>query len=250
MFRAAGKQSAGKEMARLRREATEERARLLAAAVSPVDHFPLPYTPPPDDNLRSPLTVPITSLWTVLPGLPSSWANKIPNESWAYDADGERIPTQLAPAVSCSPRDWSTLRSDSAHPWRAIRRRNYRLRPQRPERRPFPRSLPKTVQSLPPPPIHAILVDPSPTLPAETPYGVVESGLALACASELPDGAAVLDDLFDLVWGLYAHDDDKNHLVRLPTDQLVFLCTLAKIVALEPVFATFLHPVISDFTIR
>ncbi|KAJ7739722.1 hypothetical protein B0H14DRAFT_2990684 [Mycena olivaceomarginata] len=157
---------------------------------------------------------------------------------------------QLAPTLSCGPRDWSTLRSDSAHPWRAIRHRSYRLRPQRPERRPFPRSLPKTVPSLPPPPIHAVLVDLSPMLPAETPYGVVESGLALACASELPHGVSVLADLFDLVWGSYAHDDDKDYLVRLPTDRLVFLCTLAKIVALEPVFTTFLHPVISDFAIR
>ncbi|KAJ7919971.1 hypothetical protein B0H13DRAFT_1868019 [Mycena leptocephala] len=47
MFRATGKRSGGKEMARLRREATEERARVRAAAVSPVDHFPSSYTPPP-----------------------------------------------------------------------------------------------------------------------------------------------------------------------------------------------------------
>ncbi|KAJ6462912.1 hypothetical protein C8R45DRAFT_1026478 [Mycena sanguinolenta] len=111
MFRAAGKRSGRKEIARLRREATEERARLPAAAVSPVNHVPTSYTPPPDNNLLSLLTVPIASLRTVVPGPPSSWADNIPNESWAYDADGERIPTQLAPALSCSPRDWSTLRS-------------------------------------------------------------------------------------------------------------------------------------------
>ncbi|KAJ7148427.1 hypothetical protein C8R43DRAFT_952533 [Mycena crocata] len=216
MFRATGKRSGRKEMARLRCEATEERA-----------------------------------------------------QSWAYNTDGEHIPTQLAPVLSCGPRDWSALRSDSAHPWRTIRRRSYRLRPQwreQHEKRPFPKSLPKraiisaphadifAVDSLsmlpPPPPLPVAAPSPPPvqaaTLPAETPYGLVCSSLALACAGEKAVLNAV-SDVFDIAWGPHTTATQKVHLLELPGDQLVFLCMLAEFAALEPVFRDFLHPAVANF---
>ncbi|KAJ7216152.1 hypothetical protein C8J57DRAFT_282984 [Mycena rebaudengoi] len=195
------------------------------------------------------------------------------------------VPVYTMPAPT-TPRDFSALCSDSSHPWRTIRCRHHRLRPPCREQRPFPRSLPKRV-SAPLPAIHMVAVDsiqtplapplsavdisfppaptpvspapapipilPSPphvsatTLPAETAYGLVHSKFALACARELPDIAVTLDQVFDLVWGPYAGNNQKNLLVELPPDRLVFLCTLAAIVALEPVFEGFLQPVIIDF---
>ncbi|KAJ7705126.1 hypothetical protein B0H14DRAFT_3028077 [Mycena olivaceomarginata] len=242
MFRAAGKRSGGKEMARLRREATEERARVQAVAVSPVDHFPSSYTPPPNDNLLSSLTVPITSLWTVPHPASVSWA----------DNTAETFPLPL----SLPPRDWSTLHSDTAHPWRTIRRRNHRVRPQRPERRPFPQSLPKilSLQHLPPPVSPAVLDIPpdpiaaAPTFPANTAYGLVHSNLALACTRELPDVYASFEEILEIAGG--PPDDRKDLLGALPPDQLVFLSTLAAIAALDRVFQQFLYPVIADFTDR
>ncbi|KAJ6467624.1 hypothetical protein C8R47DRAFT_1223533 [Mycena vitilis] len=53
-------------------------------------------------------------------------------------------PAVLAVNLGHGPRDFSALRSAAAaHPWRTIRKRNHRLLPQRCERRPFPKSLPK-----------------------------------------------------------------------------------------------------------
>ncbi|KAF8175961.1 hypothetical protein K438DRAFT_1847351 [Mycena galopus ATCC 62051] len=242
MFRAAGKRSGGKEMARLRREATEERARVRAMAVSPVDHFPSSYIPPPNDNLLSSLTVPITSLWTVPHSASVSWA----------DDTAEAFPLPL----SLPPRNWSTLRSDTAHPWRTIRRRNHRLRPQQPERRPFPQSLPKilTLRHLTPPPSPAMVDIPpdpataAPTFPARTAYGLVHSNLALACAHELPDVSASFQEILEIAGG--PPDDREDLLGALPPDQLVFLSTLAAIAALDRVFQRFLYPVIADFADR
>ncbi|KAJ7104941.1 hypothetical protein C8R44DRAFT_746188 [Mycena epipterygia] len=62
------------------------------------------------------------------------------------------------------------------------------------------------------------LVLPVPALPAQTPYGLVRSALALACASEQPHAASALSAVFDIVWRPYPHEDDQNHLVELPGD--------------------------------
>ncbi|KAJ7807882.1 hypothetical protein B0H13DRAFT_2386187 [Mycena leptocephala] len=88
---------------------------------------------------------------------------------------------------------------------------------------------------------------PAPSLPAETTYGLVHTKLALACARELPNSVVTLEQVFDLVWGPYRNNDEKNLLVALPPDRLIFLCTLAAIAALEPVFEGFLQPVIMEF---
>ncbi|KAJ7460396.1 hypothetical protein B0H11DRAFT_2286159 [Mycena galericulata] len=235
MFRAVGKRSGGKEMARLRREATEERARVQAAAVSPVDHFPSSSTPPP------------------------CWADD------SSDPPVAEVFTIPAAHLPLRPRDFSALRSESAHPWRTIRRRNHRLLPQR---RPFPRSLPKKTTiptctvpapASPPTPLAPMAAPPlppvvapspppvqAPTLPAKTPYGLVRSSLALACAGEKAVLSAV-SDVFDIAWGSHTTAMQKVHLLDLPGDQLVFLCMLAEFVTLEPVFRDFLHPAIADF---
>ncbi|KAJ7433963.1 hypothetical protein B0H11DRAFT_2120005 [Mycena galericulata] len=175
------------------------------------------------------------------------------------------------------PRDFSALRSESAHPWRTIRRRNHRLLPQR---RPFPHSLPKRMLApeelpLPPPvaliPIHGLLAEdpndrvpvlvlPRPvrlpwdpyhfipsqyplqarSLPGETTYGPVQSGLALVCAHEYP-GLSLCTLTSRRLHGR------EDVLYELPPDQLVFLAVLVQICNLEPVFASFLEPAISDF---
>ncbi|KAJ6621672.1 hypothetical protein B0H10DRAFT_2215031 [Mycena sp. CBHHK59/15] len=243
MFRATGKRSGGKEMAQLRREATEERARVRAAAVSPVDHFPSSYTPPP------------------------CWADDPPDPSFvAAHTVHSTLPL----------RDFSALRSDTAHPWRAIRRRNNCLLPPRRERHPFPRSLlkkttiptctvPPASSPLPLAPIHLLNIHPqleapplppvaapspppvqAPTLPAKTPYGLVRSSLALACAGEKAVLSTV-SDVFDIALGPHTTTTQKVHLLDLPGDQLVFLCMLAEFVTLEPVFREFLHPAIANF---
>ncbi|KAJ6577840.1 hypothetical protein B0H19DRAFT_1370910 [Mycena capillaripes] len=177
----------------------------------------------------------------------------------------------IPPPTTPIPRDFSALRGDSTHPWHTIRQRIRRLLPQRPERRPFPKSLPKrTVTSaphaevlavydhlpvvsspslsplLPPPIAHVPLPIPAPILPAHTSYGVVQTSLALVCANEKPCIDSI-SNLFELVWGPCPPLANKAHLVELPADQLVFLCTLAEFVALEPVFAEFLYPAIENF---
>ncbi|KAF8129689.1 hypothetical protein K438DRAFT_1887161 [Mycena galopus ATCC 62051] len=187
------------------------------------------------------------------------WSDAVPKLATIHTVD-------VAPPVP-APRDFSALCSGSAHPWRTIRRRNHRLLPQRREQRPFPWPLPKRVPaSLTA--IHTVAVDPTPTpptppplvvdippppvvlaptLPAETAYGPVHTKLALACAHELPNRVITLEQVFDIVWGPYADNNQKNLLVQLTADQLVLLCTLAAIAAVEPVFAGFLHPVIMNF---
>ncbi|KAJ6522348.1 hypothetical protein DFH09DRAFT_1372729 [Mycena vulgaris] len=86
----------------------------------------------------------------------------------------------------------------------------------------------------------------APILPVETSYGVVRTSLALACANEKAciDG---ISNIFELIWGPRPSVANKGYLVELPADQLVFLCTLAHFVELEPVFAEFLHPAIANF---
>lgn len=187
-------------------------------------------------------------------------------------------PLPMAPP----PRDFSALRGTaSTHPWRTIWRRNHRLLPQRCEQRQFPKSLPKRTtisaphadilalhNSLPelppalpptsvaavpsPPPVatptHPVPPPPvlAPIFPAQTTYGPVRTALALACAGEKACIDAV-SQIFDIVWGPYPDVKHQSLLLELPGDQLVFLCMLAEFVALEPVFAEFLHPAIVDF---
>ncbi|KAJ7429532.1 hypothetical protein B0H11DRAFT_2143225 [Mycena galericulata] len=185
------------------------------------------------------------------------------------------------------PRDFSALRSESAHPWHTIRRRNQRLLPQR---RPFPHSLPKrmlTPEEPPPPPpatlipIHGILTEdpndrvpvlvlprpvrlpwdpyhfipsqyplPARSLPGETVYGPVQSGLALVCAREYPWIFVAHANISEIAWGAHPPDvlDEREDVLHeLPPDQLVFLAVLVEICNLEPVFASFLEPAIADF---
>ncbi|KAF7378310.1 hypothetical protein MSAN_00256600 [Mycena sanguinolenta] len=191
-----------------------------------------------DDGNVEPLTVPIASVRTVPRGpAPVSWA----------DETAETFPLPL----SLPPRDWSTLRSDVAHPWRTIRRRNRRLRP---ERRPFPQSLPKILMAhhLPPPPPPAIIdippfpITPPPTFPARTAYGLVHSNLALACACVLPDVSLAVQEILEIAGG--PPEDREDLLGVLPPDRLVFLTVLTAIAALDGVFQRFLYPVIADFT--
>ncbi|KAJ7483701.1 hypothetical protein B0H11DRAFT_2020192 [Mycena galericulata] len=185
------------------------------------------------------------------------------------------------------PRDFSALRSESAHPWRTIRRRNHRLLPQR---RPFPHSLPKHMlapEEPPPPPpatlnpIHGLLTEdpndpvpvlvlprpvrlpwdpyhfipsqyplPARSLPGETVYGPVQSGLALVCAREYPWIFVAHANISEIAWGAHPPDvlDEREDVLHeLPPDQLVFLAVLVQICNLEPVFAPFLEPAIADF---
>ncbi|KAJ7441399.1 hypothetical protein B0H11DRAFT_2096340 [Mycena galericulata] len=185
------------------------------------------------------------------------------------------------------PRDFSALRSESAHPWRTIRRRNHRLLPQR---RPFPHSLPKRMlapEEPPPPPpatlipIHGLLTEdpndrvpvlvlprpvrlpwdpyhfipsqfplPARSLPGETAYGPVQSGLALVCAREYPWTFLAHANISEIAWGAHPPDvlDEREDVLhKLPPDQLVFLAVLVQICNLEPVFTSFLEPAIADF---
>ncbi|KAF8177736.1 hypothetical protein K438DRAFT_1978338 [Mycena galopus ATCC 62051] len=195
-----------------------------------------------DSGNLEPPTVPIASVWTVPQPASVSWA----------DDTAETFPLPL----SLPPHDWAALRSDTAHPWRTIRCRNHRLRPQRPERRPFARSLPKilSLHHLSPPPSPAVVdippdpVTAAPTFPARTAYGLVHSNLARACAHELPDVSASFQEILEIAGS--PPEDREDLLGALPPDQLVFLSTLAAIAALDRVFQRFLYPVIADFADR
>ncbi|KAJ7656523.1 hypothetical protein DFH06DRAFT_1199813 [Mycena polygramma] len=88
---------------------------------------------------------------------------------------------------------------------------------------------------------------PTPSLPVQTSYGLVRSSLALACATASKKNRfAAIIDIVSAVWGPTANKE-KGFLAQLPGDQLVFLCTLADFVELEPVFAAFIHPAITGF---
>ncbi|KAJ7811159.1 hypothetical protein B0H14DRAFT_2860829 [Mycena olivaceomarginata] len=179
-------------------------------SVSIPNHLAAPLFPHPDGN-PEPLTVAIASVRTAPPPASVSWADDT--------AETFHLPPSLPPVT--------------AHPWRTIRCRNHRVRPQRPERRPFPQSLPKilSLQHLP-----------SPLLPA------VHSNLALACARELPDVYASFEEILEIAGG--PPEDREDLLGALPPDQLVFLSTLAVIAALDRTFQQFLYPVIAHFTDR
>ncbi|KAJ7449388.1 hypothetical protein B0H11DRAFT_2079147 [Mycena galericulata] len=216
-------------MARLRRDATEERARVRAAATSPVDHFPSSSTPPPcwaDD----PPDLPVAEVFTI-----------------------HSIPAAHLPL---RPRDFSALRSESVHPWRTIRRRNHRLLPQR---RPFAHSLPKhtlVLEEPPPPPpatlipIHGVLAeDPHDCVPVLVlprpirllwdPYHFIPSYETVY--GPYPWIFLAHANISEIAWG--AHPPD----VLDEREDLVFLAVLVEICNLEPVFTSFLEPAIADF---
>ncbi|KAJ7111634.1 hypothetical protein C8R43DRAFT_1041138 [Mycena crocata] len=172
------------------------------------------------------------------------------------------------PAPPSIPRDFSALRNESTNPWRTIRRRKHPLRPTCREQRPFPQSLAKrptppapkaeilSRPDLPPPPAPTPPIANTPIppgalasmLPAKTAYGVVHTKLTLACARELPESVLTLQEIFDIGWGPDVNNNQKTLVMELPADQLVFLGVLAAIAAVEPIFATFLHPAIMDFS--
>ncbi|KAJ6627575.1 hypothetical protein B0H10DRAFT_2210482 [Mycena sp. CBHHK59/15] len=142
---------------------------------------------------------------------------------------------QPAPFV----REFSVLRSESAHPWRTI----HRFAPQK-----MPTPVPATVVhaiidepvpiTLLPPILTPLSSTPQPTaLPAEMPYGVVQSRLTLACARELPQTA--FHDICVATWGPHPDLESQILLSRLPPDQFAFLCTLAEITSLKLVFGIF-----------
>ncbi|KAJ7434698.1 hypothetical protein FB451DRAFT_1467254 [Mycena latifolia] len=215
------------------------------------------------------------------------YGSPTPSESKPLDwfDDAPDIPTvQVIHAAHSapSPRDLSALCSESGHPWHTIRRRNRRLLP---ERRPFPRSLPKCLPAryapLPTPatPIHALIPhrdpdEPLPVLvlplamslpddpydllplqrepvprllPAATAYGTVQSGLALVCAQEYPWVHVALNNISEIAWGPHL-DERREYLFDLQPDQLVFLTILAEMTSLEPDFALFFDSAIADFT--
>jgi hypothetical protein len=79
-------------------------------------------------------------------------------------------------------------------------------------------------------------------LPGETPYGPVQSGLALACAREYPWFTFAIACIWELAWGSRSPDvlgEREDVLYQLPSDQLVFLTVLVEICHLEPDFAGF-----------
>ncbi|KAJ7437694.1 hypothetical protein B0H11DRAFT_2106666, partial [Mycena galericulata] len=88
------------------------------------------------------------------------------------------------------------------------------------------------------------------SLPGETFYGVVQSGLALVCAREYPWIDLARRDISEIVWGAHPPDelDEREDVLNLlPPDQLVFLMVLVQICRLEPDFTGFVEPAIADF---
>ncbi|KAJ7092791.1 hypothetical protein B0H15DRAFT_832537 [Mycena belliarum] len=243
------------------------------------------YGSPPEDEDDDPIE-----------DAPPRFDLRPPARSWYDDPPAvDRIQSIYATPTPPPPRDFSALRSETAHPWRTVRRRNQRLLPLR---RPFPQSYPKrppVLSQLPPlmPSVRRIgdgeptpllaaadpeedpgpiplLVLPRPqplpydpyhfmpretptpdrSLPAETFYGLVQSGLALVCAYEYPWNDIARRDISEIAWGVpppYESDRRESVLDLLPADHLVFLMVLTRISDLAPVFAGFLEPAIADF---
>ncbi|KAJ6600699.1 hypothetical protein B0H10DRAFT_1958726 [Mycena sp. CBHHK59/15] len=71
------------------------------------------------------------------------------------------------------------------------------------------------------------------SLPAETAYGPVQSGLALVCAREHPWVQLAWGKISVITWGSYSAIGSE-FLADIPPDHLVFLAILTQIVALEP----------------
>ncbi|KAJ7266698.1 hypothetical protein C8J57DRAFT_1328564 [Mycena rebaudengoi] len=88
------------------------------------------------------------------------------------------------------------------------------------------------------------------SLPGETFYGPVQSGLALVCAREYPWNEIARSTISEIAWGAHHPEEYNEHeevLDLLPPDQLVFLMVLAEICHLEPDFTGFVEPAIADF---
>ncbi|KAJ7018752.1 hypothetical protein C8F04DRAFT_1400017 [Mycena alexandri] len=88
------------------------------------------------------------------------------------------------------------------------------------------------------------------SLPAETFYGVVQTGLALVCAREYPWIDLARARISEIAWGAHPPDefDEREDVLDLfPPDQLVFLMVLVEICRLEPDFTGFVEPAIADF---
>ncbi|KAJ7017629.1 hypothetical protein C8F04DRAFT_1279064 [Mycena alexandri] len=88
------------------------------------------------------------------------------------------------------------------------------------------------------------------SLPGETFYGVVRSGLALVCAREYPWIDLARAHISEIAWGAHPPDelDEREDVLDLlPPDQLVFLMMLVEICHLEPDFTGFVEPAIADF---
>ncbi|KAJ7154429.1 hypothetical protein C8R43DRAFT_1126506 [Mycena crocata] len=91
---------------------------------------------------------------------------------------------------------------------------------------------------------------PDRVLPAETFYGVVQSGLALVCAYEYPWVHVARGNIAEIAWGACPpdmYDEREDVLDLLPPDQLVFLAVLLEICRLEPHFTSFVEPAVADF---
>ncbi|KAJ7154447.1 hypothetical protein C8R43DRAFT_1106547 [Mycena crocata] len=91
---------------------------------------------------------------------------------------------------------------------------------------------------------------PDRVLPAETFYGVVQSGLALVCAYEYPWVQVARGNIAEITWGACPpdmYDEREDVLDLLPPDQLVFLAVLLEICRLEPHFTSFVEPAVADF---
>ncbi|KAJ7731395.1 hypothetical protein B0H16DRAFT_1733333 [Mycena metata] len=87
------------------------------------------------------------------------------------------------------------------------------------------------------------------SLPGETVYGPVQSGLALVCAREYPWTFTARTRVSEIAWGITPADYDERQEVLdlLPPDQYVFLVVLAEICCLEPDFTGFIEPALADF---
>ncbi|KAJ7858875.1 hypothetical protein B0H13DRAFT_2356350 [Mycena leptocephala] len=196
---------------------------------SPLPHFPHPSQWPNDVR-------------AFVYGPPSPDENgDLPHPLISWDDDvADTFPT---PAF-LRPRDWSILRSDTSHPWRTIRRRKRRTRPHwgapHTEVAPLPTHLHGAVSdpgptdivpSLelplpcirdPPGLFHLHIEPPIHTLPMDTVYGIVHSGLALVCAREFPWLHLSIGRISEIAWG-DPTDPRGSFLFDLPPDQLVVL---------------------------
>ncbi|KAJ7030781.1 hypothetical protein C8F04DRAFT_1112487 [Mycena alexandri] len=166
---------------------------------------------------------------------PLSWSNDFPATTVTT------IHTVYTEPVTWAPRDFSALHSESGHPWRTVRHE------------PVPvLVLPRPVP-LPWDPYYFMPTEYSTaekSLPAETFYGVVQTGLALVCAREYPWIDLARARISEIAWGAHPPDefDEREDVLDLfPPDQLVFLMVLVEICRLEPDFTGFVEPAIADF---
>ncbi|KAJ7037305.1 hypothetical protein C8F04DRAFT_1393807 [Mycena alexandri] len=279
-----------RQMAKRRKAEAEECRALISTSIPPA------LSPPPPDRLirlnarADDASRGIFPVWSFdengdyIDDLAPEPITVSPPLSWSDDFPATAVTTihtVYTEPVMWAPRDFSALRSESGHPWCTVRRRNHRLLPQR---RPFPRSLPKKISTPIPAVVHAVSDGPTPllprhvlfadnililnpvltpnnfhradepvpvlSLPAETFYGVVQTGLALVCAHEYPWIDLVRARISEIAWGAHPPDefDEREDVLDLfPPDQLVFLMVLVEICRLEPDFTGFVEPAIANF---